>query len=258
MSYILDALKRADAQRERDPSRGIHAQPAALGPARSAGGTPPWVWAGAAAVVAVLGAAAAWYLLDERGAGAPPAAAHDVAATRLPAPAAAPGLAPPMAAPVPAAVTAPPVSEPVAAAVLPPPQAPQAAVPDEEQAPAARRRRRIGVPVAAVPAAVAPASHAAAAPGAVQPAAAAPAGTAAAAVPASAAAPAIATGLPPDAPKLAISGGVYSSNRAQRLLIVNGQVVNEGADLGAGVVLEEIRPKAAVLRFRGARYTVGF
>ena len=32
----------------------------------------------------------------------------------------------------------------------------------------------------------------------------------------------------------------------------------EGADLGSGVTLEEIKPKTAVLRFRGARYTVGF
>ena len=61
----------------------------------------------------------------------------------------------------------------------------------------------------------------------------------------------------PDAPKLAFSGAVYSSNPAQRMLIVNGQVVHEGADLGAGVVLEEIKPKAAVVRFRGGRYQVG-
>ncbi|HKB54291.1 MAG TPA: general secretion pathway protein GspB [Ramlibacter sp.] len=68
----------------------------------------------------------------------------------------------------------------------------------------------------------------------------------------------MATRLPPDAPKLAISGGVYSTTRTQRMLIVNGQVVSEGADLGGGVVLEEIRPKAAILRFRGGRYMVGF
>ncbi|HEY0835536.1 MAG TPA: general secretion pathway protein GspB [Azospirillum sp.] len=84
----------------------------------------------------------------------------------------------------------------------------------------------------------------------------APAGPAATA--AAAGDPPVANGLPPDAPKLAISGGVYSANRAQRMLIVNGQVVNEGADLGGGLVLEEIRPKAAVLRFRGGRYSVGF
>ena len=63
-------------------------------------------------------------------------------------------------------------------------------------------------------------------------------------------------GLPQDAPKLVITGGVYSASKAQRMLIVNGQVVSEGADLGSGVVLEEIKPKTAVLRFRGARYSV--
>ena len=65
-------------------------------------------------------------------------------------------------------------------------------------------------------------------------------------------------GLPPDAPKLAISGGVYSNNRAQRMLIVNGQVFNEGSEIGPGVVLEEIKAKTALLRFRGSRYTVGY
>ena len=71
------------------------------------------------------------------------------------------------------------------------------------------------------------------------------------------AAPPIA-GLPSDAPKLTISGGVYSANAAQRMLIVNGQVFNEGSEIGPAVVLEEIKPKAAILRFRGSRYTVGF
>ena len=65
-------------------------------------------------------------------------------------------------------------------------------------------------------------------------------------------------GLPPDAPKLTITGGVYSASKAQRMLIVNGNVVAEGADLGSGVTLDEIKPKTAVLRFRGARYTVGY
>jgi general secretion pathway protein B len=32
-------------------------------------------------------------------------------------------------------------------------------------------------------------------------------------------------------PKLVVSGSVYSSNPAQRILIVNGQVLNEGATL---------------------------
>jgi general secretion pathway protein B len=63
-------------------------------------------------------------------------------------------------------------------------------------------------------------------------------------------------GLPPDAPKLVISGGVYSPNRDQRMVIVNGKVVKEGADLGSGVVLEKITPVGVVLGFRGVQYRV--
>jgi hypothetical protein len=68
--------------------------------------------------------------------------------------------------------------------------------------------------------------------------------------------------LPPeiqrDLPKLAISGGVHSENAAQRMLIVGGQVMSEGAEVAPGVVLEQIRPHAAVLRFRGYRFSVTF
>ncbi len=63
-------------------------------------------------------------------------------------------------------------------------------------------------------------------------------------------------GLPPDAPKLVINGGVHSPNPARRRVIVNGQVVREGADLGAGVVLEQIRTDSVVLGFRGERFHV--
>jgi general secretion pathway protein B len=59
-------------------------------------------------------------------------------------------------------------------------------------------------------------------------------------------------------PKLAITGGVYSENAAQRMLVVGGQVVNEGAELAPGVVLDQIRSRSAVLRFRGYRYAVSY
>src|SRR5205085_2677431 len=51
MSYILDALRRADAERERDPARGIHARPAAAEPARTRSRIPAWSWPAAAAVL---------------------------------------------------------------------------------------------------------------------------------------------------------------------------------------------------------------
>jgi general secretion pathway protein B len=61
-------------------------------------------------------------------------------------------------------------------------------------------------------------------------------------------------GLPADAPPLVINGGVYSANPKNRLVIVNGQVVREGADLGSGVTLEQINPAGVVVGFRGAHY----
>ena len=64
------------------------------------------------------------------------------------------------------------------------------------------------------------------------------------------------TGLPADAPKIVVNGGMYSERRDLRMAIVNGTVVREGQDLGSGVVLEEVRPGGVVLAFRGNRYNV--
>ncbi len=61
-----------------------------------------------------------------------------------------------------------------------------------------------------------------------------------------------------DLPKLTISGGTYSSNPAQRLLIVNNQVFLEGSQPAPGVTVEQIRQNAAVLSFRGYRYRVAY
>jgi general secretion pathway protein B len=64
--------------------------------------------------------------------------------------------------------------------------------------------------------------------------------------------------LPADAPRIVLSGGVYSPKASQRMVIANGQVVREGAEIASGVVLEEVRPESAVLGFRGNRYNVFF
>jgi general secretion pathway protein B len=61
-------------------------------------------------------------------------------------------------------------------------------------------------------------------------------------------------GLPADAPPLVISGGVYSADRDRRMVIVNGKVVKEGADLGSGLLLEQITPSGVVVGFRGTHY----
>ena len=55
-------------------------------------------------------------------------------------------------------------------------------------------------------------------------------------------------------PRLTISGSVYSDDPASRFVIVNGEVVREGARLGADLSLEQIRQHELVLRFKGQRY----
>lgn len=230
MSYILDALRKADAERERDPARGIHAQPAALQTGhRGAGRLWPW-----AIVAAVLVASAAIYLLRP----APPALPVAVPVPPPAAVAVAPMPAPPAQV---AAAAATPVTP---AAEVQPPAPPMPAPPPAAAAPAVRPAP------APAPAAAAAASKAAATPPASAPAA-----------PAAERAVPFAE-LPPDVqrelPKLAIQGGVHSENASQRMLIVGGQVMHEGAELAPGVVLEQIRPKAAVLRFRTWRYTLPY
>ncbi len=249
MSYILDALRKADADRERDPSRGIHAQPVTATAAPSVNrraGT--WITAGAA-VAAVL--AGAWFW---RGDDKPvPVAAQPRTQAQMPVAAAPPVvLQPPVAQPAPL---------PPAAQVMPPP-APvivQAAPQVPMRLPASKAVAPVPTPATpgSPPTAIAPPPVVAKAQEPAAPAAA-PAPAASANVPRVVAQ----SDLPPDVqrdlPKLAISGGVYSENVAQRMLIVGGQVVNEGSEVAPGLVLEQIRPKTAVLRFRNLRYAVPY
>ncbi len=59
-------------------------------------------------------------------------------------------------------------------------------------------------------------------------------------------------------PKLVVSGSVYSGNPTQRILIINGQVLNEGATLAPDLVLESIGTKSAVLSLRGMRFRLDY
>ena len=66
--------------------------------------------------------------------------------------------------------------------------------------------------------------------------------------------------LPPDIsqtlPKLTISGSTYSDNPAYRMVILNGQVFHEGEKPGPDLVLEQITAKAVVFNFKGYRYAM--
>ena len=55
-------------------------------------------------------------------------------------------------------------------------------------------------------------------------------------------------------PALAISGAVYSENPAQRLLLVNGQVLNQGSEVAPDLKVLEIRSNSSEFVFRGTRF----
>lgn len=225
MSYILDALRRADAERERGGVPGLHTQPALPAgdddeePGTRARGLRPWHWV----VIGLAGGLAVALAWQWPGGEAPLA--------ELPPPppmAAAPAMEP---APAPAPVAAP--------RPAPAPMATHPATPVEI---APMRATPKPAPAAATASAASPAPAAAATP------------TAPTRVGSLAELPADARrGLPP----LAFGGSIYSNTPANRLLIVNGQLMHEGDSLGPDTTLEQIKPKAAVLNIRGQRFEIG-
>ena len=231
MSYILDALRRAEADRERERGQvpGLHTQALSASEAAPAAGQGHWLpWAaGGLLLLAGIGAGS-WWASSQHEAPLP---------VLLPA-------SPPVSLPVPQPVRAAPAA--VQPTVLPTAQrTTQTAVIAPMPQPAASGSPYLppapppGV-VAAAPA-LRPSSVAAPAP---EPAA-------EARIPRLSELPE-STRL--ELPKLAIGGSVYSDNPASRLVIVNGEVLREGAKLGADLVLEQIRPRELVLRFKGQRY----
>ena len=75
MSLILDALRKADAERERGAVPGLHAQPAPPDEpaARAPNRTPPWLWAGVGVAVG-LAVAVALFAVSRSAAPPEPAA----------------------------------------------------------------------------------------------------------------------------------------------------------------------------------------
>lgn len=224
MSFILDALRRAESERARGQVPGLHDQPplpAAAGPRHA---WPSWAWALLAGLLLVLAAGAGWWLRPQ--AAAMPASVQPavsapavVAATQpvsLPAPAPAPAPAPTVV--VPAAAPA---------------RAATPLLPQVVSAPS---------PVVAASAAATPMAPP---PAAVR----------------EAAAPVVKLAeLPADQrrewPNLTLGGSVWSESAANRFVIVNGLLLHEGELVAPGLVVERIGPKAVVLRWRDRRVEV--
>ncbi len=241
MSYILDALQRAEAERERGHVPGLKSQiiqPAGLKamPVRR------WkpVHTVAVAVLALIAAGAWWWLSQPD---QPPVAAPAPATTAPPA----------------AAAPVAPVAD--APAVVRPAPAPAAPVQPILAPPREEPPKRAAAPAA--PARAAPAAPAAATPASPPPAQASAAPAAASAAPDANAAPVRSFAeLSPEAraqlPQVSVSGSTYSKNPALRMLIVNGKVLQEGQEIAPGFKLETIGQRSAVLNHNGLRYSIGY
>jgi general secretion pathway protein B len=231
MSYILDALRRADSERERGAVPDVHAQqdvmePMDTPPARS---NTPMVVAVTVLSVALLGVLG-WNWL---GTPTPPAVVATVPPPPIPTQPAVPMATTPL------EPSSPPPAMPSAA---PPSTAPTAKT---AEAPRATPRKAPAIEAAR------PASPSAATPMAPPP------------------APVkeepriyALEELPPnirrELPQLVIGGASYSENPASRMLIINGQIFHERDKLSPGLSLERIALKSAVLDYKGYRYRVGY
>lgn len=247
MSLILDALRRADAERQREAGQtpGLGATAAASWDDASAPAQRAWRWLALGAVLLLAAAAVAWWWWP----GAPPAA---VAGAPPPSPVApaAPAAPAPAEPPLPATVATAPTS--ASEVELPPMSLRLPEVPPVPAAPARPKPKPAAVRAAAASAVPAPLS-----PGSAAAASAAEPGAAVAA-----AAPLKLADLPPDQraqwPRLVVGGSMYSANVALRMVILDGQLLHEGDNAGPGVVVERIKPRSAVLRAGAQRVEVAW
>ncbi|MEY4766129.1 MAG: hypothetical protein RI907_2802 [Pseudomonadota bacterium] len=238
MSYILDALKKADQEREQGQVPGLHAHPGqAHDAAPTPGGLSPLVWAGVG-VALTLAAVLTWRMW------------------------------PLQAGPSPAPLT---VDAPVVAAT------PERNSPSGTQAPSPRptaspksshRADGVSMQVDGAPPRSAPGW-------AGQPALSVPAPkpgerpAPAPTQPDADARPHVILGNVPklselpesvrrELPPLQVGGAMHSPNPAQRMLVLNGQVFHEGDSPQSGLKLEEIRLKSAILNFQGQRFELQY
>ena len=57
-------------------------------------------------------------------------------------------------------------------------------------------------------------------------------------------------------PQIALGGYMYSKNPADRLLLIDKVLRREGEEVAPGLILEKLQPKQAIFGFRGYRYRV--
>jgi general secretion pathway protein B len=244
MSFILDALKKAESERHLGELPGIHSQNQIPGLVVKNAGNPQGrrTMLAIALSIAVVGAIGlVWRTLPS--ASAPVAPTGTPAVRSQPAQAALP---PAMPVPVPAmtqatGAAAEPAPRAVATALSTPPAMPKPVIPvkKDKEPPTAMARP--------------------AAPSAIPPVSAAAKQAAVAVEPANVIALAQ---LPPalrgELPVLAIGGSIYSANPVDRMLLMDKRMLREGDEISPGLVLETILPKGANLRYKGYVFRITF
>jgi len=221
MSYILDALRRADAERERGAVPGLHTQQFGVLPDDEAPHRPRLLIGTIVLLVLALGGVLAWNFfggsepspkpVPQGGpvTSTPPPVAMAPAPVVTPPPLASAPLALPASAARPAAVSRPPVPpRPAVRRDLPP------ATPAATTAPAAPDDRIY--------------THAE-----------------------------LPETIRRELPKLTYGGGSYSGDKASRLAFLNGQVFHEGDTIAPGLVLRQVKQKGVILVYKGYRFELG-
>jgi general secretion pathway protein B len=266
MSYILDALKRAEAERERGSVPGLHARQLASYDDLDAPTSPTWLWWITAGALALLAGGAGFWWWHTPVQNTSPS----IGTTQANAKAAAPDAS-------------------VAAVGAPMVQAPTNPAPTDAVNPPKLISKTLPTPAPVVAVVVAPQPAAKAVTATASPSVPAPAPVTAAAVaptplspakpvpqtmtpphpvamsnPAKVAASPTGSGVPllselPEAlrrqiPPLVIAGAVYSDDPSQRLLIVNNQAIGQGSTAAPGVQLEEIQTSSSIFSFQGIRF----
>jgi len=224
VSYILDALKKAEAQRGNGQVPGLHDQhmPADFGAPPEATGNPLLIW-----IIMAMGALLVGVLLwatwqtdepPQADAQAPVALPQTAQVTPMPTPAPMPTPVPAVPPPEPLGRLNPPLQTAPAPTTAPAPISPRQ---DRETS------SRMAEPNPDTAESVAP------------------------------------TGKLPESmrgqvPKMNFGNAMHSDNPANRMLIINGQLFHEGDTVSPDLVLQEIQLKSATFRYRGYRHTVQF
>lgn len=217
MSYILDALRRAEAQRSRGQVPTLTSQSSGrsdLVSSPEAGtATARWAWPVAGVVLAVLLVAAGsvgWRMAQPAAEPAPVRAAAPATAPASPAPSPSPSPASPLPPTAVVPVVPPPTPTPTPTPTPgPSPARPPAATPSTRATPAALPSRQDLTPAQQ-------------------------------------------RGLPP----LVLTGTVYASERRERLAMLNGDLRREGDRVAPELFVDEIRRRDVVLRWKGERFTI--